>query len=247
MRNGHAFVMLGLIAGFVILSASNNPKAMNASSQEVSSARDNPWSTMFDDVPPIRVRDPKAAAVGAVEQGREPVFEITLTDVGTYFGYIFSPVIVGYFMTDLALQQLYPNALPVRGQIRVASQSESDFMLVASYITGARPFYFFGGMEPSDLVVDPSLGYDGGYALIFQRKDTGRTVRVHFNRKALIPNDEEYHFAARASFSLLNGQPLDDPEAARRTLAALMEKSMSTFGGVYEVDAIERYTFPEGN
>ena len=148
-------------------------------------------------------------------------------------------------MTDLALKQLYPDELPVRGQIRLAAEFESDFMLAASYITGARPFYFVG-TGASDVVVDPSLRSDEPYTMVFQRKDTGRTVRVHFSRKVHLPNDDDYHYIAGASRSLLNDQPVGDPDEARRRMVALMEKTLSIFDGVYEVEVIEGYTFPTG-
>lgn len=237
---------LGLITGFAALAISCNPNTMNTHLEHSATTTDNPWSTIFNDVPPIRVKDPKAAAIGAVAEGREPVFEITLTDVGLYFGYIFPPVIAGYFMTDFALKQLYPDALPVRGQIRLAAQSETDFMLVASYITGARPFYFVRGIGTSDLVVDPSLRSDDSYTMVFQRKDTGRTVRVRFNRKVHQPNDDAYRYIAGASISLLNGQAVEDSTEAKNRMIALMERSLRIVDGVYEVEVIEGYTMPAG-
>lgn len=235
----------GLASGLVCLIVACSSGPSGTARESSPHVRGNPWSPILHEVPPIRVQDPKAAAIGAVAAGREPVFEIALTDVGLHFGYIYPPIIVGYQMTGLALERLYPEGIPVRGRIRVASQSETDFMLAASYITGARPFYFVRGVAASDLVVDPSLRRPDAYVMVFQRKDTGRAVRVQFNRKALLPDDDEYHFLAGASINLLNNLPMNEAQDARRRMLLLMEKALSTTQGVYETEMLEEYRFPD--
>lgn len=152
----------------------------------------NPWQQELLELPPIRVLDTKADAVGSVADEQDPVFELTIEDVGLYFGYLIPAHIAGYYQTKFALEALYPEGLPERGQIRVATKGYNDILLVASYLTGAREFYLVGGQVESDLVVDPSLesNKEGELILVFQRKDTGRTVRAVFDRTMLVPQSE---------------------------------------------------------
>lgn len=205
----------------------------------------SPWDPMLLAQAPIRLRHPKAVLTGSIPEGTEPVLQVGLEDLGKYFGYLFPPVIVGFQMTHRALDRLYPDSLPERGQIRIASQGESDFLLAASYITGARRYYFIDGVRPSDLVIDPSLRDPRGYTMVFQRKDTLESVRVRFIRKAHLPDDEEYKFLAGASVAILNDGPLDDPGRAKALMVRTMKAALEGSDAAYEVEELKDYTFPE--
>ncbi|OGU35305.1 MAG: hypothetical protein A2068_12270 [Ignavibacteria bacterium GWB2_35_6b] len=207
----------------------------------------NPWHNILENVPSIKVIDKKAAAFGSVEEGKEPVFEISLKDIGLYFGYITPPVAESYIMTMKALKVLYPDQLPERGQIRVAAQSETDFMLTASYITGARPYYFVKGFVNSDLVVDTAIRNDDGYAIYFQRKDNGKTVAALFNRKLIHDNEKDYMIAALTTIRLASGLELKDisPEEAKKLSFDLLELTIADDRGVIVIKEIDNYVFPE--
>lgn len=223
--------------------------SLTSASAGVSSAaaRENPWRQELLKLPPIKVLDTKADAVVSVAEGQEPVFELTIEDVGLYFGYIIPAHVAGYYQTKFALEELYPEGMPERGQIRVATKGYNDILLVASYLTGAREFYLIGGQVESDLVVDPSLeGEEGELILIFQRKDTGRTVRAVFDRTKLV-SQSEYQRTAYTYVDLLNNKT---PRAGtvtenRELMDDLMEKTLNTDPRtMISVEVIDDYTFP---
>lgn len=207
----------------------------------------NPWHNILDKLPSIKVIDKKAEAFGAVADGQEPIFEISLKDVGLYFGYITPPIAESYIMTMKALKVLYPNQLPERGQIRVAAQSDTDFMLTASYITGARPYYFVKGFVNSDLVVDTAIRNEDGYALYFQRKDNGKTVAALFNRKLMHDDEKDYMLAAITTIRLASGLELKDISAddAKKLSYDLLELTIADDRGAIVIKEIDNYVFPE--
>lgn len=213
-------------------------------------AAENPWSPEFTQVAPIQVRDPKAAAMVSVAEGEEPVFEIGLDDVGLYFGYLIPAHVAGFETTRVALQELYPDSLPERGQIRVAAPRQNDIKLVASYLTGAREFYLVGGVAESDLVIDPTLGADrpGKYVMVFQRKDTGKAVEAVFDRAALVPDNvgNRYGRTAFIYIDLLNGRtPEGDPGEHRQIMSELMDRTLTADPArLYSASTITGYTFP---
>lgn len=197
------------------------------------------------------MRDPKAELMLSVADGREPVFEITIEDIGLYFGYLIPAHVAGFETTREALDLLYPEGVPERGNIRVAGPEKNDIMLVASYLTGARDFYLVEDEAGGDLVIDPTLGADqpGKYVMIFQREDNGRTVEAVFDRPALVPDnrgDGDYGNTAPVYINLLNGRTPDgDPEEHDRVITGLMDLILSFDPEeLYSARVIDGYDFP---
>ena len=100
----------------------------------------NPWPEFYNQAPEILIIDPMAVVVGSMPEGSNMI-TINLTDVAIYSGHICPSMASGYMLTKKAMDALYPNSIPQRGQIRVSAMAASDLMDVASYITGARAFY----------------------------------------------------------------------------------------------------------
>jgi len=214
---------------------------------------ENPWNTEMTSVAPIQVRDPKAELMLSVADGQEPVFEITIKDIGLYFGYLIPAHIAGFETARIALELLYPEGVPERGQIRVAGPEKNDIMLVASYLTGARDFYLVEDEAGGDLVIDPTLGADrpGKYVMIFQRKDTGQTVEAVFDRPALVPDNRgagDYGNTAPVYIDLLNGRnPAGDPAEHKRIITGLMNLTLKfDHDQLYSTRVIDGYNFPTG-
>jgi hypothetical protein len=70
----------------------------------------------FDAAPRIAVRDPLARFLGAAAEG---VIEYRYADVVKLAGHSCPTVASAYLMTRAAFKALYPDTLPVRGEIRV--------------------------------------------------------------------------------------------------------------------------------
>ena len=103
----------------------------------------------FAAAPRITLRDPLAAFLGAATDG---VIEYQYADVVRLAGHSCPTVASAYLMTRAALGALYPEALPVRGEIRVAMHGERIAGVtgvvanVASFLTGAAQDSGFKGI-----------------------------------------------------------------------------------------------------
>ncbi len=130
--------------------------------------------------PRIAVRDPLAKFLGAAADG---VIEYQYADVVKLAGHSCPTVASAYLMTRGALKALYPDALPVRGEIRVELRDERTAGVtgvianVASFLTGATHDTGFKGIgghfDRRNL-----LFFEAGIPaqLRFTRVDTGAAV-----------------------------------------------------------------------
>lgn len=103
----------------------------------------------FDAVPPILVIDPLAQALGAAQEG---VLEYRYADAVKLAGHSCPTVACAWLMTRRALAQLYPEALPRRGDVRVELRAGLDegvagvVASVAGLVTGAANEGGFKGL-----------------------------------------------------------------------------------------------------
>jgi hypothetical protein len=148
----------------------------------------------FDEVPPIVVRDPLADLLGAAEGGRI-VFEYV--DAVKLAGHSCPTVASTWLMTAAALAQLYPDALPERGGIRVELRGAQDegtegvSAMVAGLITGAAGTAGFKGIAGRhgrrNLL---EFGARIAGRMRFTRLDTQRAVEVDYRpERAPMPSD----------------------------------------------------------
>ena len=206
----------------------------------------NAWPEFYAQAPQIKIVDPMAVVVGSMPEGQNTL-TIELTDVALYSGHICPSMAFGYILTKKALDALYPDALPVRGQIRVAAMAASDLLDVASYITGARSFYGRAEINAGDLVVDPSLKskVPGRYIMIFQRKDNGKTVQAVFNKFKMIPPAQVKEIKAFLQKMLAGTASAQEKKEKWALLDALAKKVLlETPEGVLEVNPLKGYKFP---
>ena len=107
------------------------------------------YPTFFDDVPKIRLYDPLAEFLGAIDDG---IVEYSYIDAIKLAGHSCPTVASAYWMTCKALKALYDEALPERGNIRVEfRQKNIDGVCgvianVASLLTGAGNNTAFKGI-----------------------------------------------------------------------------------------------------
>lgn len=81
------------------------------------------YPAFFDDIPAIRLYDPLAEFLGAVDDG---VIEYRYLDAVKLAGHSCPTVASAYWMTHCALRALYPDGLPERGNIRVEFGKQAD-------------------------------------------------------------------------------------------------------------------------
>lgn len=153
------------------------------------------------EVEPVRMTEPLAGALGAFEDEETAVLEYTYLDTIKAAGHACPTVTGAWLCCTEAMKKLYPDSVPVRGEISVTVYGAPDEGVngvmgqVYSYITGAAPETGFKGLGPkfrrkglltySDEEVDPQAA-----CFEFGRLDTGKTVLVKFY-PWLIPFDAE--------------------------------------------------------
>lgn len=164
----------------------------------------NPAATafrdFFQDVDPIRFREPLAETLGAFQSGGA-VLEYTVTDVFKMAGHACPTVSGAFLICSEAMKALYPDSCAVRGEIGVSVHGEPDEGVygvmgqVMTYLTGAAPVTGFKGLghrfKRKDLLrYAPSSSKLSGSVFTFERLDTGAKVRIRF-MPALVPFPEE--------------------------------------------------------
>lgn len=155
------------------------------------------WKHKFyDDVEPIKLYDPLANFLGAIEE-REP-FVFSYSDTVKLAGHSCPTVAGAYKITQKALTSLYKDKMPVRGDIKVTvlasstDGSNGPMAQVISFITGAAGETGFNGLggkfvRANKLIFDTKNEEFG--AFIFEREDTGEKVKIKYNPQ-LLPQPE---------------------------------------------------------
>lgn len=138
------------------------------------------YPSFFDEVSPLRVRDPLAAFLGAAEGG---LIEYRYIDAVRLAGHSCPTVASAYRLTSLALAALYGEALPERGGVQVSFRDSRTVGVtgvianVVSLLTGATVDTGFKGLagrfDRRDL-----LAFDAEQPLDlrFRRVDSGAAV-----------------------------------------------------------------------
>jgi hypothetical protein len=138
------------------------------------------YPSFFDEVSPLRVRDPLAEFLGAAESG---LIEYRYVDAVRLAGHSCPTVASAYRLTCLALAALYGGELPERGSVHVSFRdSRTDGVTgvianVVSLLTGVTVDTGFKGLagrfDRRDL-----LAFDAEQPLDlrFRRVDTGAAV-----------------------------------------------------------------------
>jgi len=149
-----------------------------------------PWRRLAD-ADPIRVRDPLAEVLGMVPDG-EPLV-VTFPEVAKAAGHACPAVAGAYRATQLALDELYPEATPVRSAVSVRVGGEpgqpglGPMANVIRHVTGAADetgFAGFGGYGGRDDLLSFGGVPGPGRSFAFTREDTDETVRVSFDPSA---------------------------------------------------------------
>src|SRR3990170_3225653 len=154
------------------------------------------WKQPFyDDVEPVKLKEPLAEFLGAVDEGVEFIF--TYEDAVKLAGHSCPAVSGAYKITQKALKALYGKETPVRGEIKVLVKGGPTDLAygpqaqVISLITGACGVTGFKGLG-GRYSRNGKLFFDKKdvqfNTFIFQREDTGKTVLVTYSPQTL-PQD----------------------------------------------------------
>ncbi|MDO8748406.1 MAG: FmdE family protein [Candidatus Omnitrophota bacterium] len=158
------------------------------------------WKQLFyDEVEPIKLKDPLAVFLGAIDEHEEFIF--TYEDAVKLAGHSCPAVSGAYKVTEKALKALYGNEIPMRGGISVKILGSIDngangpISQVISLITGAAPETGFAGLGNS-FVRKNKLIFDEqneeANAFVFTRDDNGKSVKVTYHPEN-VPADEDMH------------------------------------------------------
>jgi hypothetical protein len=180
------------------------------------------WAVEYD-VDPIRIRDPVAEVLGVLDAGQP--FEIEYADLVQVAGHSCPTAAGAYRLAQVGLDALYPDELPVRGDIEVlvpGPREDSTYGLLArllSTVTGAAQADGFPGLGDGIGDRRNRLHYDAFEApgpaptVRFRRRDTGETVAVTY-RLSDVPGEDP---ALEHLGAVIDGTATDGERAAFET------------------------------
>lgn len=144
----------------------------------------------FTEVKPIKFKEPLAKTLGAFKE-EAVVLEYTFIDVVKMAGHACPTIAGAYLCCQKALEKLYPDEIPIRGEISITVYGDPDEGVygvmgqVFSFLTGAAPTTGFRGLgykfKRKDLLkfspekIDPEA-----ICFEFRRLDDGKAVLVKF-------------------------------------------------------------------
>ncbi|MBW7899707.1 hypothetical protein B188_28180 [Candidatus Brocadiaceae bacterium B188] len=156
--------------------------------------------SFFNSVEPIKIKDPLAIALGAMDKNEPFVF--TYTDAVKFAGHSCPAVSGAYKLTQLALKSLYGNEIPVRGQIKVTFKEGIDYKVngpisqVVTLITGAAGETGFKGLGGGRYNRQNLLSFDetkradenSVCSVIFERMDNRKGIEISYDNSMLPVN-----------------------------------------------------------
>ncbi len=148
------------------------------------------FADFLQEVEPIRFREPLAETLGAINE-KGAVLEYTFIDVVKMAGHACPTVAGAYLSCQQALEKLYPDEIPTRGEIAITVHGEPDegvygvMAQVFSFLTGAAPDTGFRGLghrfKRKDLLkFNPEKIDPEAMCFEFSRLDNGRGALVKF-------------------------------------------------------------------
>ncbi len=143
------------------------------------------YPLFFETAISLTMYDPLAELLGAAEKG---LIEYTYTDIVKLAGHSCPTVAGAYLMTIKALEHLYGDEYPQRGDINVEFRDDQLHQVtgvmanVVGFMTGATTDSGFKGLAGKyDRRNLMSFNAPIGAEIQFQRRDTGTKVGVDFN------------------------------------------------------------------
>ncbi|OYT17024.1 MAG: hypothetical protein B7C24_04690 [Bacteroidetes bacterium 4572_77] len=153
------------------------------------------YPEFYNRVPSIVLQDPLSDFLGAFDDG---IIEYTYLDVVKMAGHSCPTIAGAYIITLKALQYLYKEEIPQRGDIAISFQGPFNegvngvIAQVFSQITGATEFGGFkgiGGKYVRHSLMDFDAPIRGDYKFI--RKDTGASLCLSYSPNAPIDSRQQ--------------------------------------------------------
>src|SRR5690606_37443865 len=172
------------------------------------------YPAFFDHAPKIDMHDPLSALLGAADQG---IIEYSYGEIVKLAGHSCPTVAGAYLMTRTALKQLYGDATPQRGNIKVEFRDDAlagvtgVIANVVGFITGATAdtgFKGLAGQYDRRNLMFFNAPING--EIRFQRLDTGDSVTVDFHAQT-VPADASLMPTLQ---NILKGQAGEDQKRA---------------------------------
>ena len=154
----------------------------------------------LDQVEPIKMKDPLAVALGAMD--KDDVFVYRYEDAVKTAGHSCPAVSGAYRLTQTALKHLHGDEIPVRGNIKVTFRGGIGYRVngpisqVVTLITGAAGESGFHGLGGGKFNRHNLLAFDENSeapagaicSAIFERIDNGKKVEVSYDN-SMLPAD----------------------------------------------------------
>ncbi|MBF0164000.1 MAG: hypothetical protein HQM01_05735 [Magnetococcales bacterium] len=147
----------------------------------------------FSDTPNITLRDPLAELLGA---GEEP-FVYTFNDAVKLAGHACPTVAGAFLMIRRALELLYPNTIPTRGDVlitvpnRIEEGVTGPITQIFTLVTGAAGLNGFKGLAGQYNRMNLMRfqeGLGGAAPFVFEAISTGRKVALVYSPAAIPPD-----------------------------------------------------------
>jgi formylmethanofuran dehydrogenase subunit E len=161
---------------------------------------DSIFRDFFKEVKPIRFKEPLAETLGAFEE-EGAILEYTFNDTVKMAGHACPTVSAAYLCCQMALENLYADEIPVRGDIAITVYGGPDEGVygvmgqVFSFLTGAASITGFRGLghkyrRKDTLRFEPGRIDPEAMCFEFRRLDTNGSVLVKFYPRE-VPSSEE--------------------------------------------------------
>ncbi|MDR4507669.1 MAG: hypothetical protein MRJ65_05440 [Candidatus Brocadiaceae bacterium] len=156
--------------------------------------------SFFHEVETIKIKDPLAVALGAIDKSEAFVFNYM--DAVKLAGHSCPAVSGAYKLTLLALKKLYGKEVPTRGGIRVTFKGGVDYKVngpisqVVTLITGAAGETGFKGLGGGRFNRNNLLSFDESVeaekdavcTVLFERMDNNKKIEITYSNY-MLPTD----------------------------------------------------------
>ncbi|MDA3904482.1 MAG: hypothetical protein PF484_00240 [Bacteroidales bacterium] len=151
------------------------------------------YPVFFNHIPVIKVYDPLADFLGAVENG---IVEFSYIDIVKSAGHSCPTIAGAYLLTFHALKSLYPDSLPLRGGIKIELKESINegvtgvIANVITQITGATKESGFKGIAGKFIrhsLLEFDVDMEG--LVRFTRLNNGKTVELNYS--PVVPTDPQ--------------------------------------------------------
>ncbi len=172
------------------------------------------YPQFFDKVEPIVMKDPLAEFLGACKDG---IIKYTYLDAVKLAGHSCPTVAGAYLMTKAALDKLYKDQIPIRGEIEVNLRGALDEGVTGvigtciSLITGASNEGGFKGIggnfsRNNKLLFNSNINADAK----FTRLDTKQSVLVTYDPSPVPPNPKQKELMQKIMKNEANSEDFEE-------------------------------------